>query len=427
MDVEKLDLSEAWKERNAVVFRSRSAPAFENDVEQLRYFLDRKLISKSFDIYQKITRGDSSVLEIMDHLKVMDLYRTGRTEENNRRLAYIFDQIEKSGFPIAPAVYELMVSRVGRFSPTDAKHYFDKFVAAHGSSSVSLNAYGSLMLAYFRNGKKEEAKQLAEDAKSVFTDVHDLKPILMELELELGNEVGALKYFKDYIRNETGYLKIAKAYGWLSNWYAMHDRLDDAVSVIEDLSKRGINLNQASFNVLCKIALTRGQLNEAREFLNRGMEMVNIDRFGILPTDLIRAFLNKNDLQGAMTALRMYRSHSSHIRELRYRPYYEIMTYLAENGKKGEDARLVFNMIPHASRFRNPLAVRVMIDVYLYCDDTQAALDFYKTAVRLGFDPAHPEVNEQYIRQGYQEGNLHRLVQNNGVRSEAIHSNLTEA
>lgn len=415
-------MSETWRERNAVVFRPRNTPTFETQVEELRYYLDRKLITKSFDIYQKITQRDPSALEIMDHLKVMDLYRTGRTEENNRRLVYIFNQIEKSGFPVAPAVYELMVSRVGRFSPVDAKHYFDKFVATHGASAVSLNAYGSLILAHFRNGKKEEAKKMAEDAKSVFADLHDLKPILMELELELGNEAGGLKHFKEYIRNETGYLKIAKAYGWLSNWYAVHDRLDDAVCVIEDLSKRGINLNQASFNVLCKIALMRGQLAEAKEFLNRAMEMVNVDRFGTLPTDLIQAFLKKDDFQGAMNALRMYRSHASHIRELRYRPYYEVMAYLAQNGKKAEDAHLIFNLIPHASRFRNALAVRIMLDVYLYCGETQAAHNFYKTAVRLGFDPAHAEVNEQYIRQGYQEGSLNRLVMNNGPRSDSLHS-----
>ncbi|KAJ1504203.1 hypothetical protein HMI54_006128 [Coelomomyces lativittatus] len=403
------NIEEVWKTRPSSQSKSSPMefPSFETELEMLRYCIEKRLIAKTFESYQKIVATTPNSLDVMDHLKVMDIFRTGRTNENNERLKFIFEHFEKSGFPIAPAVFELMISRVGRFDPNEGKKYFDKFVATHGPSSVSLNAYGSMILAYFRNGDAVKAQELAEEAKTLFQDIHDLKPVLMELSLEMNEEERALQYFKEYIKKEVGFLKIAKVYGWLANWYANHDRPDDAICVIEDLTQRGININQASYNVLCKVAIQRDQLDDAYDFLNRGMEMVNLDRFGTLPTDLIEAHLQRHqDLAGAMKVLKMYRSHALHIRELRYRPYYSVMRYLALNGKKAEDARIVFNMIPYNSRFRNPLAVKLMVDIYLYCNDAAAAKAFLENAYRFGFEENHETVNQDYIRRGYQPGTL---------------------
>ncbi|KAJ3361073.1 hypothetical protein GGF32_007760 [Allomyces javanicus] len=380
--------------------RMMGQPAPADPVERLRFQIENRQSMNAYRTYERLTPDQMHELKFGDHVRLMAMFRQGNTRIEFTKLETIFKNMEARGFDIPAPVYETMVNRAWRQSLATCQTYFDKMVAAHGQASGL--AYASLMNAVRHEGEPAKALELVKEAQALGIDMHPFKPILMDVYVAMGDRAAAENLFQEYVAHETQNLNVSKAFTWKANLLRKDGKYDEAVQLLDELPKRGVRLGSGAYAVLGRIALAKGNADEATSFLFRAMELTTRDTNSALVVDILKYHMDRKDYPAVDDVLAKYGALFGKVRDLRFYPYFVVMTHFAVQGQIAE-ARRIFDNIPFQPKWMSPAAVGALLDIYLVNGDKEGATKALDLARRMRFAPNHPKINEQFIAAGGSE------------------------
>ncbi|KNE67913.1 hypothetical protein AMAG_12630 [Allomyces macrogynus ATCC 38327] len=380
--------------------RMMGQPAPADPVERLRFQIENRQSMNAFRTYERLTPDQMHELKFGDHVRLMAMFRQGNTRIEFSKLETIFKNMEARGFDIPAPVYETMVNRAWRQSLALCQTYFDKMIAAHGQASGL--AYASLMNAMRHEGELAKTLDLVKEAQALGIDMHPFKPILMDVYVAMGDRAAAETLFQEYVAHETQNLNVAKAFTWKANLLRKDGKYDEAVQLLDELPKRGVRLGSGAYAVLGRIALAKGNADEATSFLFRAMELTTRDTNSALVVDILKYHMDRKDYPAVDDLLAKYGALFGKVRDLRFYPYFVVMTHFAVQGQIAE-ARRVFDNIPFQPKWMSPAAVGALLEIYLVNGDKEGATKALNLARRMRFASNHPKINEQFIAEGGSE------------------------